>query len=274
MKSTTMTQIVVTMAGFLLLAVGVLIAQAGRVDAALFVAVSAACVIMISLLLLLPGLTASRSVAAIEQLSKLLGEHVAATGKQGSNIDALIQQVNDLRTYMTIGTLDRSSWFHFASCVEALQKKVEASQYVPDIVVSIGRSGAIVGGMLAGNMGELRHIAIDRINEWPQDRSGKTGIRKVIIVPQAGAVAGLLRGMKLLVVMSECDTGKTFEAAEAQLKDVIEGIAEWRTAVLFRSHNSNYIPHYIVEVDSGKRPEFPFRGPGWRRTSKSPKAEA
>jgi hypoxanthine phosphoribosyltransferase len=250
-------QFIVAIVAILLMAVGVLIQP--HLQVAQFLAIVAACAAIIFILLGLPNLHAK------------LEEHIHASQEQGERISALQDRMAELCSEITEGTPARMSWIVFWRHVRDLQKVIESdTAFVPQVVLSVGRSGAIVGGLLAGNMGGITHIGIDRDHEWLRHRGVLKRVTKII--PSVRTISSLLESKNVLCVMSECDSGRTLEALLTELTEV-EGIGEIRTAVLFRNSSTFFAPDYIAVQDRGHRPEFPFRTTDWLRSSKQPSRE-
>lgn len=155
--------------------------------------------------------------------------------------------------------------------VELVDKIKDDESFKVDIVVSIGRSGSVIGSLIAGNLNGTPHIAIDRISDF------KSGSRRIKIIPSLDSLKEELKGKNILCVMSECDSGRTLNKVKETLV-AVEGIEEERirTAVLFRDIKSEIIPDYIAAVDTPEkgldytRKDFPFRTKNWPRTSRVP----
>lgn len=238
-KSETVPIIILTMATILLALIGMILEQ--HVLVVQLLVITMACGISIYVLLSLPN---RKDINYLR-----------------SRMDALCAEVFE-------GTEERMSWKYFWETVRQLKEKIEADKsFHPNVVLSIGRSGAIVGGLLAGNMGGLIHLGIDRINKWPKDAS-----RDVEIFPGLETLESVLKGRNVLCVMPECDSGKTLNTFKNEIK-AVKDIGEVRTAVLFRNQGTFYRPNYIAREDHGKRPDFPFRTVSWPRTSKEPTRE-
>lgn len=160
-------------------------------------------------------------------------------------------------------------WNKLWSNIVDLTNKIEIDpEFQPDIIVGIGRSGAFVGSLIAGNLKALPFITIDRISDF----EGPSGKRRIKIIPSLDNLHEEIRNKKILIVMSECDSGKTLlEVIEALSK--IEGVVmeKIKTAVLFRGMKSEFLPDYYANIDTVEsRQEFPFRTKNWPRTSRMP----
>lgn len=180
-------------------------------------------------------------------------------------VGAVRTALKSLSGELHLGSSEQMAWTTFGVLVGQLREKIASdSEFSPDIVVSVGRSGATVGSILAGNLGPLPHLGIDRINSWSREKTALK--RDVEIVPDVSVLSSFLMDKSVLCVMSECDTGFTLEAATKELED-LPGIGTVRTAVLFRAASTHFVPDYFVEQDSGARPRFPFKSSEWLSSS-------
>ncbi|MFH1893057.1 MAG: hypothetical protein ABIK83_10310 [Candidatus Zixiibacteriota bacterium] len=152
------------------------------------------------------------------------------------------------------------SWTEFSSAVTKMQNAVSLDKdFKPDVVIGVGRSGAIAGALLAGNLGELRHIGIDRIHTYVERQ------RKTEIVPSCSSLSDFLKGKNVLLVMSECVTGGTLERARDALVTGASGIGAIRTGAVYRLGSSLFVPDYVGGQYTGKK--FIFRTKAWVRSS-------
>lgn len=154
------------------------------------------------------------------------------------------------------------SWTAFVAALEKVKSSILRNpRFTPDVVVSIGRSGAIAGAFLAGNLGSLRHLGIDRIHTYEQ------GNRSTELWPRCERFEHLLNNKDVLVVMAECVTGGTLQLARDELLKV-KGIGAVRTAAAFRSDYALYSPDYVGDRYNGQ--PLVFRQATWRRDSMTP----
>jgi hypoxanthine phosphoribosyltransferase len=173
------------------------------------------------------------------------------------DIHSLEKQITELKENIGTGFGNRLSWVEFWSKVQELISKIEGSGFEPDLVLSIGRSGSVVGGMIATNLKAKRHIAIDRtvrILRQP-DGTDRTYIDiDKTVIPNKEA----FKNKKVLVVMSECETGLTLSEFYDYLQKEMHNL-EIRTAVIFKRDNVHFFPHYYVMSTDDQWPELPFR---------------
>ncbi|MBN1678671.1 MAG: hypothetical protein JW966_00170 [Anaerolineae bacterium] len=237
----------------LLLALEIILGE--HTQLAEFAAIAASCGIVI----LLVGIFLTKNR---REIGIYLTENRHEINKVYNKLDVICEQFLD-------GDEQRMSWAHFWATTKTLQGRIQEDQsFKPDIILSVGRSGAIVGGILAGNMEGLPHIGIDRINDWSKESSESKPLKKVTIFPSSRILSEVLQEKDVLCVMSECDTGRTLEALIPELRK-IKGIGRVKTAVLYRYFQTFFEPDYVAVEDDGKRPDFPFRTSTWQGDNKS-----
>jgi hypoxanthine phosphoribosyltransferase len=181
--------------------------------------------------------------------------------RQQNDAKQLIDKINELDKKFTGNGNNRITWTQFWIDVQHIQEKIELDRsFNPDAIISVGRAGAIFGALLAGNLGELLHLGIDRVNKKER------GVRNTVIVPSVEIFADILENKNVLVVMAECATGLTLGAAVKDLEKKIPEIKEIRTATLYRSKQAAFSPDYVAGVLI-REVELPFRKPTWKRSS-------
>jgi len=266
LKSGPMLTIIAAIVTILTGLMGVLLQQ--YLAIAQFLVITIACGVVICVLIWLPKRVSEDTAKHLKYLGDKVEKHIKITKDHGKEISALHNIVSDLYIELIEGTEDWISWARFWRDVTHLIDIIEADEtFHPDVVLSIGRSGAMVGALLAGNMGGLRHLSIDRINEWQKQKNRI--YRVVTIVPPLRTFARLLEGKEVLCVMAECDSGTTLHKVLEEIT-AIEGVGAVKTAVLFRNITSIFVADYVSKEDRGDRPEFPFRTSEWPRTSQGP----
>ena len=97
-------------------------------------------------------------------------------------------------------------WEYFHAKVRALHQVIEADNFEPDLILGVGRSGAVVAALLAVFSGKKRVLGIDRIYGEP----GPDGTVHIDFAPTFDVIASELKGKQVLCVMSEKDSGRTF----------------------------------------------------------------
>jgi hypoxanthine phosphoribosyltransferase len=128
-------------------------------------------------------------------------------------------------------------------------RRLRSDNWVPDLVLAIGRSGAIYGGLIAGNMGNLPMAILDRHLAW--DRTSREYVadhHSSIHLPD--------ECKKVLVVVGEVYSGQSLTASVQRIKEAMQG-RSIKTACLVHSNHSNVqVDYSVFEVDGAVRPAW------------------
>jgi hypoxanthine phosphoribosyltransferase len=92
-----------------------------------------------------------------------------------------------------------------------LLRKIRQSGYKPDFVLGLGRSGALIGGWLAGNLGSIRIEVIDRVH-----KEGKAQSMEFPHIDKRLQLLSAIYGQtaQVLVVEGATTRGTTFQEFE------------------------------------------------------------
>jgi hypoxanthine phosphoribosyltransferase len=154
---------------------------------------------------------------------------------------------------------DVLGWRAIEQGTRNLIAQLRADNYVPDVVVAIGRSGAILGGLLAGNMHNLPMALLDRHFSWDHHRRDfiQSGFSEVHLSDDCKQV---------LVVVGEVYSGQTLIECLNSLGPVLVGKTV-RTCTLIKSKTSTcHVDYVAMEVEKVVRP-------AWVMTSDYARAE-
>lgn len=111
-----------------------------------------------------------------------------------------------IRAWLT----SRVTWKFALKNAEAMLSKIEGDTWRPDVVVGLGRSGALWGGWLAGNLGSLPIVVFDRaFNSEKSVREFSWRCPDETIGLLKAAAGG---GVKILAVEGASSSGKPFES--------------------------------------------------------------
>ena len=145
------------------------------------------------------------------------------------------------------------SWDESKKYLKILLKRIETDRFVPDYIVGIGRSGAIVGALISGNMQDndkpanVPIIACDRFFRWGEN--GREEIDDEIIDFSP------LKGCKVLLVCGDVSTGGTIKFYRKKIAAVQP--AELKTAVMIKVKSATFEPDYFgKELTTGF--QFPW----------------
>lgn len=100
----------------------------------------------------------------------------------------------------------RFGWKEVEKLVLRLIDLVEHDDFSPDLVLGVGRGGAIVAGMLAGNMGQLPLVCIDTSS------TRDSGGAKCVVIRFPSAVPPL-KDKRVLIVVGELYSGEDMRTA-------------------------------------------------------------
>lgn len=158
------------------------------------------------------------------------------SGLTNSLVNPVRQVLDNCKRQHTPPGITSASWEDITSGVLKAVDVVSNAWATVDIVVAVGRGGAICGAMLAGNLGHKPFYVLDR--SYPM----RLRFRETAVIDH-GDVG--LKGKNVLVVFSEIQTGAT-------LKEVLKLIGskkprDIRTLAFFKSHlaKENSVDHYI-----------------------------
>lgn len=150
------------------------------------------------------------------------------------------------------------SWSEAFRVAERVLTQIEHSDWRPDIVVGIGRSGAIWAGWMAGNLGSLPVAVVDK--KYSFDAAG----RGVVFPVGAKVIATALKrddlktndGRKLRVLLVEGATsnGSVLDEVRRQFSSTLEG-CEVRFAILYMNCVVTQHIDYVGKVETGKWPQ-------------------
>ncbi|MET8044735.1 phosphoribosyltransferase family protein [Micromonospora sp. NPDC005215] len=143
---------------------------------------------------------------------------------------------------------NKISWRMVETCTRSLLEEIQASSFDPDVVIGVGRGGAILGGMLAGNMGHLPLFVVDTILDRT-DGVSAAHIRYPGVLPD-------LAGKKLLLAVGELYSGQDLRAALDLAKSKSPSMI--KTVSLFSHPASSIRPDYV-----GRETRQPLSAP-WR----------
>lgn len=174
------------------------------------------------------------------------------------------------KTYNTIINFKSFSWRD----VDAMSKRIinimSNDMYIPDVIVGIGRGGAIVGALLSGNMAipnkkqNIPLLGVDRIYEW---RNGRR-----IELHNPMVELGALAGKRVLLVAADVSSGDTMKMYLQTLRE--QGVSEIKTAALLKNVAATFKPDYYAREIAGTfRMPWMYRGYGYVLDSRKPLRE-
>ena len=150
--------------------------------------------------------------------------------------------------YMALPRLN--TWRSVTKGARKIVKNLKLQEFRPEIVVCLGRGGCVFGGLLAGNLGIIPIIGIDRevINK------GKDKQIRLIHLENVGN----LKGKRILLVTGEVVTGTDLKTARIELEKQIGDPTLIKTASYTVCKSTSEYPDLFV-----KETNSPTKAP-WR----------
>ncbi|MGH2348245.1 MAG: hypothetical protein ACRDFT_02120 [bacterium] len=118
------------------------------------------------------------------------------------------------------------SWRMVNRGVVTIIANLRRDNFIPDLVIGIGRSGAIFGGLIAGNMGNIPLAVVDRKLHWDEKR-------RDIILSDFSELRVKPQHQKLLFVIGEIYSAQSISEVVKHFQPALEG-RQWRTASLVK----------------------------------------
>lgn len=143
---------------------------------------------------------------------------------------------------------ERLTWRVTEAAMNDVLTQMNRHNYRPDLIIGVGRGGAIVGGMLAGNLGHVPMCVIDT----ELDKTGGMSTATVRFPDCLPSIAG----QEVLVVVGELYSGEDLRAGVNFIAG--HGPAGLTTMSLFSHPASVVQPNYL-----GKETKKPLDAP-WR----------
>jgi uncharacterized protein len=171
-----------------------------------------------------------------------------------STLVNILACIGSVASIYAVGVMlaDRMGWHHtwwgFGRESRRLVNRIRDSGFAPDIVVGIGRSGAVLGGILAGNLGNVPILVTDRKYTWEANK------RKIELLTSVSAE--MVKSKKVLLVDAAPHSGETLSFVWQNLER--HEPASIRVAVLVKTKYCTCRPHYYLKEVSDIR-KMPWR---------------
>ena len=165
-------------------------------------------------------------------------------------------------------SLQRFSWDEVDKYSKRLIKQITDDHYSPDLIVTIGRGGAIVGAILSGNLPKLDKLlknipllGVDRIYQWKDGQRLEVKNEMIDFKP--------LENKKVLLVASDVITGGTMKFFLNEICAI--EVADLRTACLVKGATATLTPNYWgKEIPANFTMPWMYKGHGYIRDSRRP----
>lgn len=140
------------------------------------------------------------------------------------------------------------SWDDVERGVKHLRQQIDRSGFNPDVVLGLGRSGALVGGLLASFAGSMPMAFADL--RYDSLRTPGPSYDVELLATRAALAIPLTGAQRVVVVEGATTTGRTPARAMEFLKAAFPA-TEFRMAVLIQGATSQYGCAYYAFVDRG-----------------------
>lgn len=148
--------------------------------------------------------------------------------------------VSIITIYKWVSPYKKISWSQVEKGVLSLKEQLIKDNYVPTLIVGIGRGGSITGALLSGCLGHVPVLVIDRVYDWSGD------YRKEQLFEDIKLNKNL---EKVLLVAGELHTGGTAKTYKEYFKNI--GAEEVRFLTFITEKYSNFKANYhYIESDN------------------------
>lgn len=176
--------------------------------------------------------------------------------------------VKSLQVWLSLQSL---SWKEFDRLSKRVIKNIRKSSYYPEIIVTIGRGGAILGSVISGNLTRPKKteprtqnipiLGCDRMYHWVDGQRQENPDRMIDFAH--------LRDKDVLLVAGDILTGGTMEAFAHDIKQA--GAKSVKTACLVKGSTAAFSPDYYGrEIPGDFRMPWMYKGYGYVRDSRKP----
>lgn len=188
-------------------------------------------------------------------------------------IGILATLLKSIRIWRNIKRLD---WGDIDKLSKALIKQMHKAEYYPDVVVTIGRGGAIVGAIISGNFHtktskdesmyrNVPLLGVDRLYNWQNGSRDEIDNDMTDFSP--------LSGRKVLLIAADVMTGGTMEFFVNKIHEASP--SDVRTACLIKGLASVFNPDFVgKDLPADFSMPWMYRGFGYIRDSRKPIKEA
>ncbi len=151
--------------------------------------------------------------------------------------------VSIITIYKWILPYKKITWNQVEKGVLTLKEKLIKDNYVPTLIVGVGRGGAITGALLSGCLGHVPILVIDRVYDWSGDYRKEKLFDKIKLNKNLD---------KVLLVAGELHTGGTAKTYKEYFNSI--GAKEIRYLTFAKDLYPAFNPDYYY-IES-KKPDI------------------
>ncbi len=152
--------------------------------------------------------------------------------------------VSIITIYKWVRPYKKISWAQVEKGVLSLKEQLIKDQYIPTLIVGIGRGGSITGALLSGCLGHVPILVIERVYDWSGD------YRKESLFEDIKLNKNLER---VLLVAGELHTGGTAKTYKDYFEKIGAGEVRFLSFMTEKYPNLRANYYYIESNDSDIR---------------------
>lgn len=167
--------------------------------------------------------------------------------------------------------LKTMTWDEVDKLTKSIIKQIKREKYVPDVIVGIGRGGAIFSALLSGNIyqeekkANIIILGVDRFYDWSTGTRVEIDNNLVDFSP--------LDSMNVLLVASDVSTGETMITFSEKLKAA--KVKNIKTACLIQTVVSTVRIDFVGKrVNTDFKMPWMYKGYGYSKDSRMPTTKA
>jgi probable phosphoglycerate mutase len=141
----------------------------------------------------------------------------------------------------------RISWRKVERGVLQLKEDLIRQNYVPTLIVGIGRGGSIISALLSGTLGNIPIIVIDRVYKWSDKQRDESICEQIKISNNIE---------KVLLVAGELHSGYTAKLYTSYFSEM--GAKEIKMLTFMKEPYPNYKPDFYYLESSKSDIRFPW----------------
>ena len=162
----------------------------------------------------------------------------------------------------------RFSWAEVDKYTKLLISKIIKDRFTPDLIVTIGRGGAIIGSLLSGNLPKVNSLTYnipilgtDRMYVWDKGQRIEMENEMIEFAP--------LRNKSILLVAGDVMTGGTMEYYISKFNAI--PVQQIKSACLVKNVSAAYNPNFVgKEIAAKFKMPWMYRGYDYIRDSRHP----
>ena len=166
-------------------------------------------------------------------------------------MDSLLIIITIIGGIVSIGTIilwinqrrkkikERVKWKTVEKGVVRLKEKLIQDNYIPTVIIGIGRGGAVISALLSGTLGNIPIIVLDRIYHWENHVRNEGLVEEIKLTKNID---------KVLLVAGELHSGNTAKKYTEYFEQI--GAKEIKMLTFMKEPYPTFKPdYYFIETD-------------------------